>query len=66
MPKTKQTRDERLARESFQKADAWARSLPGTPYGSRTPTLPLEIESNPVLDEKALQRVRSQLGGRKS
>jgi hypothetical protein len=40
------------------RADAWARSPEGTPYGATTPTPATSSKVPEVLDEKALGRVR--------
>ena len=36
---SKSDRDTRLTAEAYHRADAWARSIDGTPYGPLTPTL---------------------------
>jgi hypothetical protein len=35
--------DDKLAAEARTKADAWARSVPGTPYGTTEPVLTGEL-----------------------
>jgi hypothetical protein len=53
-------KDARLALEATQRADAWARSPEGTPYGSRTPLLALETNAQPALDLDVIARKETQ------